>query len=815
MKYKGIHEESLKLKVAQEYFNEFDTTKIFGNIDFCVAIKHSKDNLFNNNTEDWHDSILWAEAKKGIHDISKSLAQLILTIGKARTFDKILPPPFLGVFDYKKIAFIHYNIISDLFYMNDFNWMVAPSNYDSKEFNLIVKKIQETSSDEFLIFDFEDDDVDLRKFIKSNFKQDNKDVTKIKITKNNFMVIYSKWINLVKPTINIDWSKAKENRIIDGDFYLADILSIDNSSIKDKLYVLLKKDHYELDRIIDNAGLFNSKTASFSDNQKAHTLFWNKYERPPHKEYWNYIVERRDLLVPQDIRERKGSFFTPQIWVELSHKYLTNTFGENWQDEYYVWDCAAGTGNLLNGLTNKYNIWVSTLDTQDIDVIRDRIKNGANLLEGHVFKFDFLNDDFSLLPIELQKIIYDEEKRKKLIIFINPPYAEHGNVHAKSDTGTAKAGVATNTKTYKRFIDSAGTATRELFAQFFLRIYTDIPGCKLASFSKLKHVNSQNFIKYRQIFKAKYLSGFIIPGNTFDNVKGKFPIGFLLWNLDDKEQITEIKTDIFDLKGKFLGTKLFHAINNGFISSWLRQYYNKTDESIGYIILPGVDMQCQNGVYFTSHPTKSDIKQHKTASITKNNFIQMCIYFSVRHCIEASWINDRDQFLYPNKNWEHDSEFKNDCIIFSLFHSQNRITSVNGINHWIPFNELQVNAKEKFGSSFMSDFLLNGSNISIQKDLFDIYEKRTNAFTFSDEANQVYKNGLALWQYYHSQENINVNASFYEIREYFQKRNNKGIMNITSEDEYYNNLLSILRQSLKILANKIELKTYEYEFLLR
>ena len=105
MKYKGIHEESLKLKVAQEYFNEFDTTKIFGNIDFCVAIKHSKDNLFNNNTEDWHDSILWAEAKKGIHDISKSLAQLILTIGKARTFDKILPPPFLGVFDYKKIDF--------------------------------------------------------------------------------------------------------------------------------------------------------------------------------------------------------------------------------------------------------------------------------------------------------------------------------------------------------------------------------------------------------------------------------------------------------------------------------------------------------------------------------------------------------------------------------------------------------------------------------------------------------------------------------------------------------------------------------------
>lgn len=814
MKYNNIKEESLKLKVSADYFDEFDTTKIFGNIDFCVAIRHDKNNLFEKGIDEWHNSILWAEAKKGEQDIYKSLAQLVLTIGKARTFDKILPPPFLGVFDYKKIAFIHYSIISDLFYINDFNWNVTPSNYESKEFKLIVQKIKETSNDEFLIFDFEDEDKELRKFIKSNFKQHNKCVSKIKITKNNFMVIYSKWLKYVKPTININWSQAKKNKIIDGDFYLADILSIDNSSIKDKLYVLLQKDHYELDRITDNSGLFNSKTAYFSDNQKAHILFWNKYERPPRKEYWEYIVERRDLLVPQDIRERKGSFFTPQIWVELSQKYLTNTFGEDWQDEYYIWDCASGTGNLLNGLTNKYNIWVSTLDTQDVDVIKDRIKNGANLLENHVFEFDFLNDDFSNLPIELQKIIYDEEKRKKLIIYINPPYAEHGNIHAKSETGIAKTGVAKNTKTYTRFIDSTGTATRELFVQFFLRIYSDIPGCKLASFSKLKHINSQNFIKFRQVFKAKYLSGFIIPGNTFDNVKGKFPIGFLLWDLDNKQSIEQIKTDIFDSKGEYLGNKFFYAVNNGFISSWLRQYYNKIDEAIGYIILPGVDMQCQNGVYFTSQPTISDIKQHKTATITKNNFIQMCIYLCIRHCIEASWINDRDQFLYPNNNWQDDSEFKNDCIIFSLFHSQNRITSLNGINHWIPFNESQVNAKEKFESCFMGNFLCGKSNIVIPTNLFNILEQKTNTFIMSDEANKVYKNGLALWKYYHSQQNINVNASLYEIREYFQGRNNNGHMNSTSEDEYYNELISSLRQSLKLLAGKIEQKIYEYEFLL-
>ena len=144
--------------------------------------------------------------------------------------------------------------------------------------------------------------------------------------------------------------------------------------------------------------MFSSSTTYFIDKQKAHLAFWNKYERPPKEEYWDYIVERRDLLVPQDIRERKGSFFTPQIWVELSQTYLTHVLGEDWQDEYYVWDCAAGTGNLLTGLTNKYNIWASTLDTQDINVMKDRIKNGANLLESHVFQFDFLNDDFNKLP---------------------------------------------------------------------------------------------------------------------------------------------------------------------------------------------------------------------------------------------------------------------------------------------------------------------------------------------------------------------------------------------------------------------------------
>lgn len=45
--------------------------------------------------------------------------------------------------------------------------------------------------------------------------------------------------------------------------------------------------------------------------------------------------------------------------------------------------------------------------------------------------------------------------------------------------------------------------------------------------------------------------------------------------------------------------------------------------------------------------------------------------------------------------------------VFTLFHSQNRISSKEGINHWIPFSESEVNAREKFESNFMYLFIKN------------------------------------------------------------------------------------------------------------
>ncbi|MDR0561127.1 MAG: hypothetical protein LBG73_00365, partial [Spirochaetaceae bacterium] len=89
--------------------------------------------------------------------------------------------------------------------------------------------------------------------------------------------------------------------------------------------------------------------------------------------------------------------------------------------------------------------------------------------------------------------------------------------------------------------------------------------------------------------------------------------------------------------------------------------------------------------------------------------------------------------------------------------------------------------------------------------------------TFSEEAQAVLSAGKALWKYYHGKIKNNraasVNASFYDIREFFQGRKESGTMNTKSADETYTALIGGLRDAQKVLAKKIEPKVYEYGFL--
>jgi hypothetical protein len=796
-------EETFKAAVFRDFFNssKYAYEPNIGNIDFIVTeAKTLKDNMFKRH-------FLWAESKKGIADIHSMLTQLVLTIKKTYEEGEHLPPPYIACFDTDKITFVPFHDILPIFKDNDINWNVTLINHTTDDFLKTKTKVENLSKKNIVIFNFETDKQEIINFINNNLVAGNI-TSKFQINKNNFVIIYSKWLEKVKPSIAIDWDAAKKQNILDGDFFLADVISQENITFKDGLFVLLVNTQYKFDKKFDDIGFSLYKEVGFRDNQKAHKEFWDKYERPPLNEYWDYIVERRELLVPQDIWERKGSFFTPQIWVQKSQEYLAAALGENWQDEYYVWDCAAGTGNLLAGLTNKYNIWASTLDQADVDVMHDRIKNGAILHDDHVFQFDFLNDEFTKLPKGLKTIIDDPEKRKKLVIYINPPYAEVSSVGIKG-----KAGV-NQSKIHDKYCLSLGTAGRELFAQFLMRIYFEINGCKIGEFSTLKILNGPAFENFRSVFLAKLLKCFIMPAYTFDNVNGKFPTGFKIWDSNTKELFNKIITDVYDDNNNYIGEKTFCNYNKKIIiNNWISSFIDKQNTSIGFLAgTNGNDFQQNQIVYILNK--REQMANPRGIEITVKNIIEASIYFTVRHIFEHTWINHNDQYLFPNEEYKNDIEFKNDCLVFTLFYSKNNIQSKYGVNHWIPYSETEVDAKNNFESHFMIDFIKDKTIHEESEELFGEFMKKHKALKFSDEAKSVFKAGKKLWKYYHAQSSCNVNTSLYDIREFFQGRDSTGKMNNKSGDDTYNTLIGELRTALKALALKIQPKVYEYGFLL-
>lgn len=673
------------------------------------------------------------------------------------------------------------------------------------------------------VFDFKTQSQECKEFIENNLNSSHL-LSKIQIDKNNFFTIYQKWLEIVKPTIDIDWEVAKTKGILDADYYLADLLSDGDKTIIEKLQTILSSNYYKLKRGVNELGKMDFMEVGFTDGQQAHQEFWSVYERPPKREFQASILERHDLLVPSDVRERKGAFFTPKIWVEKSQEYLAKALGQDYQEDYIIWDCAGGTGNLLQGLLNKANLYLSTLDHNDVAIVKDlAAKNHLKLLENHVFQFDFLNDDFysEKLPKSLQEILKDKEKRKKLIIYINPPYAEAGNKSKMSGTGEHKAKVARDNLICEKYKDELGKANNEVFAQFFMRIYKELNGVILASFSTLKNLQGSNFKKFREIFKAKFLEGFMVPADSFDNVKGQFPIGFLVWDTATTplKPTNALNLEVFDSLGGFLGYKNIINENVKNIHMWLKQKEKiENMEILGYIDTPTPDFQGSPSVAIINN--KNSSKRHSVYfAITSSNILFGSVFFSIRHCIKHTWQNDRDQFYAPYDDaFQDDSEFKNNCLIFMLFHTQNRITTTQGTNHFIPFNEDEVNAKERYSSHALLDFLKGG--IKEEGDSLFLNDKKENKpLKFSLSASRVFDASREVYRYYHTQDftnrPYNANASLYDIKEFFQGRNAQGKLNLPAKakDEYYKQLYANLQDALKDLAKEIQPKVYECGFL--
>ncbi len=142
------------------------------------------------------------------------------------------------------------------------------------------------------------------------------------------------------------------------------------------------------------------------------------------------------------------------------------------------------------------------------------------------------------------------------------------------------------------------------------------------------------------------------------------------------------------------------------------------------------------------------------------------------------------------------------------------------INHFIPFDEEEVGAKERYSSHALLDFLKVKLQEQTQNNnLFNSSKKERKPLEFSETALSVLNAGREIYRYYHTQDftnhDYNANVSLYDIKEFFQGRNAQGKLNppVKAKDTYYKQLYANLQDALKDLAKDLQLKVYEYGFL--
>jgi hypothetical protein len=215
-----------------------------------------------------------------------------------------------------------------------------------------------------------------------------------------------------------------------------------------------------------------------------------------------------DRIVEDTTRRKQGEFFTPAIWVDKAHEYIASVYGENWKDEYIVWDPAWGTGNLTRDYSFK-GLYVSTLNQSDIDTANQMGYNP----EAVKFQYDFLNDEYEKLPEGLQKAI---EEGRKIIVLMNPPYGTAGN----KGKGGNKEGVSLNSVNSMMKKEKIGRCAEQMYIQFVYKLMK-MNVTSMAMFTPPTLYVSESFDTFRNKMLSNYIfkKGFIMDAANFADVK--------------------------------------------------------------------------------------------------------------------------------------------------------------------------------------------------------------------------------------------------------------------------------------------------------
>jgi len=354
-----------------------------------------------------------------------------------------------------------------------------------------------------------------------------------------------------------------------------------------------------------------------------------------------------------------GRFFTPTSWAILARKYIAEALNNpDWESEYYVWDCTAGTGNLLTSLKTLKNTFASTLLQDDVETIKHRFQD-TDLNQKHVFQLDILDDELrpqsesGKIPDSLHKVIKDNDKRRKLIIFINPPFY-----------------YTNSTKLFPEIRD----ANREIQLVIWYRLFKEFPESIIASFGKIRFLTSSNYSEFRKLFHVKHLFGFMTVSTIFQEIKARYPVGFMVMKTGDLVS-EKWCFDIISAKKKIIGRKYFDYESERIsMNRWLSKYRYHYNDVIGYFVFYRFEMHYRDLIKLMPLDMVSNrTPRYRLVPIHKYNFLPLVVAFAVIKSKPYRWYDDADQFYAPKDGWQKDVKFLRACIELTQKHQHNLI----------------------------------------------------------------------------------------------------------------------------------------------
>lgn len=762
---------------------------------------------YNKGLVDIQAEEIWFEAKGVATPPVVMFGQLLFYLRAARKNGEHIPA-FLAVIDREKAAILPTELALPILQDKSIIWPKSGSQAGKA----LAAQVAPYIETHFVVYDVATHEAELKSAIKSAISAGK--IIRTPITPDNLRQVFDKWVAMIGSELG-DVNEADYAVL-----FFADIMHDGKkAAMRDLPAKLLHDDEKPV-------FLLNGVTYELA-SLYGYRSFWAIYHRPPEEEHRRYLLERRDSLLPIDERSFKGAYYTPLHIVDEAYDQLALTLGKNWQRNYIVWDMCCGVGNLEVKHSNYRNIFMSTLDKADVEVMRA----SQTCVGATIFQYDYLNDDISefgeidysitkKLPLELVQAIADANAKKKgakkILVLINPPYAEvtsGGNTAANVEEGTSKAGV-TATMVAKTLMHEYGKATNELFMQFVGRLHKEVPSVTLAMFSKMKYISTPTLSAFREHWKAKYLGGFAVHSRAFDGLKGEFPIGFLIWDTGKHEAIRDVDVSVLDRSGTTIGSKTFlNYDGKPLLTEWVPRPPSNSvpvvplknavipataskdlrgtrwsDGAIGWLNCAGNDLQNADSKTMLF---SSGYGSARGFFVNAENVSNAAVVFAVRRLIKPTWLNDRDQFLQPSEPLP--DAFKNDCLIWMLFNGANLSAGADGLqwggsrwsltNHFIPFTEKEVGATKRFESNFMQGYLAK------QK--------------LSAEATPVLDEGRKLWAQYHRssfgrsiRDEYKLNrpdAGWYQVRNALQANSVNELVDFEPFKAAYRALSDVLR----------------------